>query len=370
MSVKRWIENNVDEEIIPSGDGREVHFDCPFCTDTRKRFYVKVYGDSGVCCCHNCGFTGNFTKFVRNYKRISYTEASEIAKSVTGHDFSVNPDDEDVQREGYGRAFVREFRNNLMAMMCRKPEEREPEKEPMPIPNESVPLTGKLPSRQNTPFNRGLRDQAKKVLESRGVCFSQMRDHHMRVAYDGKYKYRVIIPVINGDTNEFFVARSMYDWQKVKEYSPKSEGNQYKKSEVVFNLDNAAKTGKLIISEGIYDALSWGRSGISLLGKIMSKAQLKRIKEKRGEVKTIYVALDRDAKEYAVRLARQLSPYFKDVRVVDIPLIRGSAAQSDPNAYCLDKGCEALDELLERASPFDERFAFLFQLRGAFENSA
>lgn len=370
MSVLRWIEENVDTGVMHSGDEREVHFDCPFCTDTRKRFYVKIHNDSGVCCCHNCGFTGNFVKFVKNFKKISYIEAADIAKSVTGNDYTFSPDEEDVKRDGYGKAFIDEFRNRLMALMVRLPEQKEPEKEPMPIPDESVPLTGKIPQRRNTPFNRKLREHAAKVLESRGVTFSQMRDHHMRVAFDGKYKYRVIIPIINGDMTEFFVARGMYPWQKVKEYSPKSEGNQFKKSEVVFNLDEAAKTGTLIISEGIYDALSWGRSGVSLLGKIMSEAQLKRIKAKRGEVKTIYVALDRDAKEYAIRLARQLIPYFKDVRVVDIPLIRGSAAQSDPNAYFLDNGCEALDALLEKASPFDEKFAFMFRLNGLFENSA
>ena len=225
---------------------------------------------------------------------------------------------------------------------------KEPEKPKaeMPLPGNIFPVCGKCWSTY-----KPLQHDAISALKSRCVTPNQSRLHNMQVCYDGKYKSRIIIPIVNDGKTEFYVARSIYDWQKMKEYSPVKIEGGYKKSEVIFNLSNAAETGTLIINEGIYDALAWGRSGISLLGKIMSDVQFERILALRDKVHTIYVCLDADARQYAVKIARRLNPYFK-VRLIVIPVLDGKPAQWDSNYYKRRFGFNGMQELINQSVPY------------------
>ena len=342
--IHGWILSHVTSKAVPTGDGSELHFDCPFCSDTRKRFYIQIRGDKGLCCCHNCGWRGNFTRLVYKTQGCSYEQAAETAKDVQGGsymEFHKNGDDDDEID------FADFVISKLFTGMYRPKKEPEAPKKEMPLPDNIFPVCGKCWS-----VYRPLQHDAISVLKSRCVTPSQAKTHNMQVCYDGKYKSRIIIPITNDGKTEFYVARSIYDWQKMKEYSPMKIEGGFKKSEVIFNLSNAAETGMLIINEGIYDALSWGKSGISLLGKIMSETQFQRIIALKDKVHSVYICLDADARQYAVKIARRLYPYFHDVRFVVIPVLDGKPQQWDANYYKRRFGFKGMQELINQAVPY------------------
>ena len=63
----------------------------------------------------------------------------------------------------------------------------------------------------------------------------------------------------------------------------------------------------IVLCEGVFDAISIRRNVIPLLGKFPSKTLVKRLVEK--QVKTIYVALDEDARKDAIKLSKFLMDY-------------------------------------------------------------
>ena len=63
----------------------------------------------------------------------------------------------------------------------------------------------------------------------------------------------------------------------------------------------------IVLVEGVFDAIAVRNNVIPLLGKFPSKTLVTRLVEKK--VKTIYVALDEDAKKDAVKLSKFLMDY-------------------------------------------------------------
>ncbi len=63
----------------------------------------------------------------------------------------------------------------------------------------------------------------------------------------------------------------------------------------------------IVLCEGVFDAIAIRNNAIPLLGKFPSKTLVMRLVEKK--VKTIYVALDEDAKQDAIKLSKFLMDY-------------------------------------------------------------
>ena len=63
----------------------------------------------------------------------------------------------------------------------------------------------------------------------------------------------------------------------------------------------------IVLCEGVFDAISIRRNVIPLLGKFPSKTLVKRLVEK--QVKKIYIALDEDARQDAIKLSKFLMDY-------------------------------------------------------------
>lgn len=339
--IYEWVIHHVSKDAVLTGDGRELHFNCPFCTDRRKRFYIQVFGDKGLCHCHNCGWNGNFTRLVYKTQGGSYDQAVETAKKVQGASYFEirKTDDDDFD-------FADFVVSKLFVGMTRSPEKPHEPKKEIPLPESLIPVCGGCWSTY-----KFLQRDARQVLSSRGVTPEQARQHNIQICTDGKYQSRLIIPITNEGKTEFFVARSIYDWQKMKEYSPPKIDGGFKKSEVIFNLERAANTGTIVINEGIYDALAWGDFGISLLGKIMSDFQYQRIVEYADKIKQVFVCLDADARSYAIKIAKKLSAYFP-VYLIIIPVIDGKPSQWDSNYYKLRFGDAGMSELVKNAVPY------------------
>ena len=63
----------------------------------------------------------------------------------------------------------------------------------------------------------------------------------------------------------------------------------------------------IVLCEGVFDAIAIRRNVIPLLGKFPSKTLVTRLVEKK--VKKIYVALDEDARQDAIKLSKFLMDY-------------------------------------------------------------
>jgi DNA primase len=63
----------------------------------------------------------------------------------------------------------------------------------------------------------------------------------------------------------------------------------------------------IVLVEGVFDAIAVRNNVIPLLGKFPSKTLVMRLVEK--NVKTIYVALDEDARQDAIKLSKFLMDY-------------------------------------------------------------
>jgi DNA primase len=116
------------------------------------------------------------------------------------------------------------------------------------------------------------------------------------------YSNRVIIPSYDADGKlNYFMARDMFPNSKFKYKNPPMS-----KDTVGFELFINWKE-PIVLCEGVFDAIAIRNNVIPLFGKFPSKTLVKRLVEKK--VKKIYVALDEDAKQDAIKLSKFLMDY-------------------------------------------------------------
>ena len=116
------------------------------------------------------------------------------------------------------------------------------------------------------------------------------------------YSNRIIIPSYDADGKlNYFIARDMFPNSKFKYKNPPMS-----KDTVCFEMF-VNWNEPIILCEGVFDAIAIRNNAIPLLGKFPSKTLVMRLVEKK--VKTIYVALDEDAKQDAVKLSKFLMDY-------------------------------------------------------------
>ena len=99
-----------------------------------------------------------------------------------------------------------------------------------------------------------------------------------------------------------------------------------------------------MLCEGVFDAISIRTNAIPMLSKKPSKSLLRKIFEKK--VKTIYIALDDDAKKDAYRLSEFFKDFGIDTKVVNLP------KDKDPNDLGFDKITDLINKTI--SSSFSE----------------
>lgn len=318
-----WLEEHIDDTIRHTGNGKEVHFNCPVCDETRHRMYVSL--ETGLVYCHNCQFKGTAVQLIQYVEGVSYSRAKSIFKDIKG---SVELPEE-LERDKLEDLFMGDFRKDL-------------DKRAIPLPEEYTPLDPK----HTNPVTR----MAIKYLHSRGITDRQIIKYKMGFCMSGEYQNRVIIPITENGELRFWVARAISKNAFRKEMSPTNEDYQISKSEVIFNIDQAAKLyHSCVICEGLFDAMSFQSWGVSLLGKALYTEQLNILLDYRELLSDgVYVCLDWDAKKYATKIAEELSPYF-NVKIINIP-----KELDDPNNTLQVMGRSYLFKLAEDAEPYTE----------------
>lgn len=322
IMIEDWIEQYISDDIRHTGSGNEIHICCPVCGDSRYRLYISLV--TGQVYCHNCQFKGTVVNLIQFIEGISYNAARERFNNIKGN--IVLPDmlEKTVER----RLISEKIIHNI-------------NKRPIPLPEEFQLIFNS---------NNLVAQRAKRYLMRRGITVKQIEEHNMGVCATGEYAHRIIIPIYQEGKLKFWIARAMSPESKLKERSPSNLFYQYSKSEVIFNLDKAAKNYQsAVISEGIFDALSWGGIGISLLGKSLYDAQFNLLLSYRNQLSDgLYVALDADAERDAMVIARVLSSFFP-VKIIRIP-----PEFDDPNQYLLTHSKRDMWNLITCAADYGE----------------
>ena len=330
--VEDWVNQYISSDIHHTGSGQEIHVCCPVCGEIRYRLYINLI--TGQVYCHNCQFKGTLVKLIQYVEKISYSSAQKRFDDIKGNivlpEFLVD----DLEH--------RLFAGDLHVF--------ETHKRAIPLPDEFQLISGN---------NSVIAQQAKNYLLKRGITEQQISVYQMGVCVTGKYANRIIIPIYQNGELKFWVARAMSSGVKLKERSPSNAFYQYGKSEVIFNLDIAAATyHSAVISEGIFDALSWGGIGISLLGKVLYDSQLNLLLEYRDQLtEGLYIALDADAETDMMAIATVLSNFFS-VKIIYIP-----PEFDDPNNYLLTHSRGEMWKLIICAVEFGEFTALRSKLQ-------
>jgi DNA primase len=161
-------------------------------------------------------------------------------------------------------------------------------------------------------------------LKKRGISKEDILKYNIGFCEEGRYKNMIVVPSYNKDgLINYFIARSFEKDPSRKYDSPKCNKNAIIGLEYFINWNIP-----VILCEGIFDAIAIKRNVIPLFGKTIPKALMMKLVE--TNVKTVYVALDRDALKDALKYAEELLNLCKDVYLVDLD-------DKDPSEMGFDK---------------------------------
>jgi DNA primase len=161
-------------------------------------------------------------------------------------------------------------------------------------------------------------------LKKRGISKEDILKYNIGFCEEGRYKNMIVVPSYNKDgLINYFIARSFEKDPSRKYDSPKCNKNAIIGLEYFINWNIP-----VILCEGIFDAIAIKRNVIPLFGKTIPKALMMKLVE--TNVKTVYVALDKDALKDALKYAEELLNLGKDVYLVDLD-------DKDPSEMGFDK---------------------------------
>ncbi len=173
------------------------------------------------------------------------------------------------------------------------------------------------------------RNQAKSFLHKRGITDWDIKKYKIGFCDSGLYEGRIIIPSYDGlGLLNYFVGRSFVG-EKMKYKNP-----NVSRDIIPFEW-YIAWSKPIILCEGVFDAMSIRSNAIPMLSKKPSRSLLQKIFEK--NVKSIYIALDDDAKKDAYIMSEFFKDFGIDSKVVKLP------KDQDPN----DLGWEKITTLID-----------------------
>ncbi len=263
----------------------------PLCSSYKKnklKLYINVHHGTGIC--FRCDTRYSLLDIVREFELCSWEKARKILLDWEG---IVVPKDGvlSVLRGSHTSAI--------------DSERSEPPLD-VDLPSEFVPVTS-----YNCPSYILTRMTLKKALQYRvGFC------------ENGYYGNRMIVPVFMPDGIRGFVARIMVKKPRTtqKVWYPKG----MKTSKCLFNYPNGRHRKRIVLVEGVFDAIYGGTYYMAMFGKKISRVQVRLIQQ--CKARDIIVMLDEDARSDAFRISRHLS------RVTEAT-VRVAYTERDPDEY-------------------------------------
>ena len=174
----------------------------------------------------------------------------------------------------------------------------------------------------------------KKYLHERGITDNDFIKYGIGYCTTGEFGGRVIIPSYSeSGTLNFFVART-YNGNYFKYKNPEAS------KDIVFFENLINWNAPIILCEGVFDAMAIRRNSIPMLGKSVSTSLYKKLLT--STTRDIYIALDIDARDKALKMAEKFLNQGKRVFLINLP-------DKDPS----DMGFKLFTEYVQSAQELD-----------------
>jgi DNA primase len=171
-------------------------------------------------------------------------------------------------------------------------------------------------------------------IKKRGISTNDILKYNIGYCKTGRYRNRIIVPSYDKSGNvNYFIARS-YEAEPSRKYDAPS----CNKTELIGLEYFINWSVPVILCEGIFDAIAIRRNAIPLFGKTIPKSLMLKLVE--SEVKTIYLALDKDALKEALEYSHNLLNLGKEVYLIELE-------GKDPS----ELGFNNITKLLHKAKP-------------------
>lgn len=332
------------QELGDSKDAvNETRFCCPFCGETKYRFYVHT--DKGLWICFKCEQKGNPFSFVTEYYNASPAEAIDILATF---DYDVKSEkDSNISSVHYGSDLTEEER--LMLFISRRGQPLDDETEakkytcPSP-PTNCKTLMANFDNPEAFPFFA--------YLQSRGVTLDHIKQHNMSYVINGEVEladgrkltlYNHLLFYTFDDKRKplYWNTRSIDPAPRIKSFNAPSRDGEYSKNNTVFNLNNAKHADKIVIHEGVFDSLMTPGCGVASFGKMVTDEQVHLILSETQEKKQpIYIYLDTDAWKQMIASANKIKSVEPNRKVYFVY----SGLDDDANKLGLEKVQQLIDE--------------------------
>lgn len=160
-------------------------------------------------------------------------------------------------------------------------------------------------------------DRVKSYLVSRGIDVEFAKSRSIGYCLKGDFALRIVIPFMNPYL-EYYVGRSIVN-QTPKYRNPSVDDIGVRKSDVLYN-EEALRTDKAYITEGIFDALTCGYQGVATLGWSLSQQQLSKLINAKAD---LYIVPDKGFYAKALITAKKLIDH-KTVYITNLDHIQGN----------------------------------------------
>ncbi len=274
MDLIEWFEDN-DLEYWSSGKNVSVgwvNIQCVFCDDLSNHLGIRL-SDYRVHC-WKCG--GNtMANVIMAVTSCNYGEARRVLKSL-----AVGVDLPKIEKTLSVISKVR-------------------------LPQE---FTKKLP-RLHRQYLRSRGFLPKKILRK----YKLMACHTI-----GKYKFRLVIPIIMNRKVVSFTTRAVVDDMTPKYLHAKQSESIIDPAHAIYNYDNLEKNHDAFLVEGPLDVWKLGNGAVSIFGVEHTIEQLKHLSRKR--IRNLYVLFDADAAgtKSAKKLAPIMAPICRSVEILTL----------------------------------------------------
>ena len=291
LIIQSAVEGLLDRVFKEKGKlrtGNNLQFHCPFCHHRKRKMEVCL-DEPYIWHCWTCDAKGKGISRLFNKMNCSAVVKDELKK------LNLNEHGDAVKKEVDPSAVV-----------------------PLLLPESFHSLTYNDDSREYR--------QAIQYAKKRKITPFDIIKYNIGFCTTGRYRDRLIFPSYDRNNNlNFFTGRSYYDDVYLKYDNCDASKN-------IIGFENMVDFNyPIFLCEGPLDAISLRRNAIPLYGKTMSKALKIAVIE--SSVPLVYIVLDDDAVDGALRIADFLSGYGKVAKLVNLQ-------GKDPNVLGFVKSIE------------------------------
>ena len=258
----------------PKRQSSEHLYTCPYCNHHKKKFSVNF--DMNVFKCWVCDARGrNIRRVIRRFGSFTQLKEWDRLSGIVDH-------------------------SNLEFDLF--PEEEIEQEQIISLPKEFKTLTGK----PNVVDKRAL-----SYLQKRGIEPCDLAMYKVGYCSEGEYEGRIIIPSFNIDGYvNYFIARSFDGhWMRYK--------NPNASRDIIFNELIIDWDSDVILVDGVFDAIFAGNA-VALLGSTL-REESRLFQHIIRNDSSVFIALDPDAEDKAMKIARTLLKYDVEVWKIDLP---------------------------------------------------